>query len=98
MGEIDSTVVWGADDNTVFYNKMDKSHRPYQAYVHKIGQDVEKDVMLFEEPDELFWLGMGKSQDGSYIFIESGSKETTEIQYVDLMQEAVEVKCVAERR
>jgi len=97
-GDIDSTVVWGADDNTLFYCKMDKSHRPYQAFVHKVGSDSSADTLLFEEPDELFWLGMGKSQDGSYIFIESGSKETTEVQYVDLMQESVEVKCVAKRR
>jgi len=97
-GEIDSSVVWGADDNNLFYNIMDESHRPYQFYHHKVGQPITSDSKLFEENDELFWLGCGKSQDGSYIFIESGSKETTEVNYIDLMDESITVKCVAARR
>jgi oligopeptidase B len=30
--EISGSVVWGKDDTTVFYCKMDDAHRPYQVY------------------------------------------------------------------
>ena len=42
VGEIDSSVVWGADDNSIFYNVMDESHRPYQFFYHKVGQKIEE--------------------------------------------------------
>ena len=30
-------VVWGADDSTVFYTKMDDEHRPFEVWLHVIG-------------------------------------------------------------
>ena len=74
-GEIDSRVIWGKDDRRVFYCKMDQAHRPYQLYKHEVGGGDRK---LFQEDDELFWLGASKSQDGRYLFIGSGSKEVRE--------------------
>lgn len=56
-GEIDSYTVWGAGDDKLFYCKMDEAHRPYQVYVHELGSGGE-DEKLFQEDDELFWLGI----------------------------------------
>ena len=81
--EIDSTVIWGMEDSTIFYRKMDAAHRPYQVYKKTLDSDAE-DELLFEENDELFWVFMYKSQDGKYLFISSKSKETSEIHYISL--------------
>ena len=95
--EVDSPVLWG-DDKTLFYNKMDEQHRPWQTYRHTLSSDSANDVKLFEEPDELFWLGISKSQDGKFLFIESSSKETSEVLFVDLGNVNSEAQPVAKRR
>ena len=98
VGEIDSRVLWGSNDKTIFYEKMDDTHRPYQLCMHKVGTPQDTDVVLFEEKDLQFWLSSWKSQDGNFLLISSGSKETSEINYIDLREETVQVKCVAKRR
>ncbi|VEU37770.1 unnamed protein product [Pseudo-nitzschia multistriata] len=91
------TIQWGADQTTLFYVKMDDQKRPYQVYRKTIGSD-KPDELLCQEDDELYWVGLSKSFDGKYIFVSSGSKETSETHYLDLLDPAAELRCVAKRR
>ena len=43
-----------------------------------------EDQLLFEEKDEQFWLSVGKSLSGRFLFADSGSTETSEIHSLDL--------------
>lgn len=95
--DMDSTVVWGKDDSTVFYLKMDDTHRPYQVY-QKSFDSSEPDKLLFEEKDELFWVHLSKSQDDKYLFISTESKETSEIHYISLDSDSTEINVIAPRR
>lgn len=95
--EIDGSIVWGKDDTTLFYLKMDAAHRPYQVYKRVLGSDNE-DELLFQEDDELYWMGISKSLDGKYFFIETSSKETTEQHYLDLEDDDAKLECVAKKR
>jgi len=94
--EISGSLVWGKDDNTIFYNKMDEAHRPYQLYRKTL--DGGEDELLYEEKDELFWIGMGKSLDGKYLFLSTSSKETSEVHFLDLEDPDSKLQCVAKRR
>ena len=47
-----------------------------------VGSAQAEDVKVFEDLDELFNVGCATSRDGSLLFIESESKETTEISFV----------------
>ena len=38
---------------------------------------------MFEEADELFWVGLGKTRDERYLVIASASKDTTELHVLD---------------
>lgn len=71
-------IAW-AGDGTLFYTRHDKAHRPFQVWRHTLGTDQAADVKIFEDPDELFWVGVSSSRDGSLVVIESESKETTEM-------------------
>ncbi|KAL7561608.1 hypothetical protein ACA910_004195 [Epithemia clementina (nom. ined.)] len=100
--EMYGSVAWGADDSTLFYFKMDDSHRPFRLYrrdlkSHGISEGKE-DQLLLEEPDPLFWMGMYKSTDDRYLFVESSSKESTEIFFLDLKDPQSTLQCVARRR
>jgi hypothetical protein len=50
----------------------------------QVGTSEEADELLFEEPNELFWVGLDKTLDGKYVLIDSASKESSEVRAVDL--------------
>jgi len=75
------SIAW-AGDATLFYTRHDKAHRPFQVWRHAIGTDPAGDSLVFEDLDELFWVGVSTSRDGSLAFIESESKETMEMHFI----------------
>ena len=81
--KIASSLQWG-DDSSLFYLTQDKQLRPYRMWRHILGSESSTDVQLFEEKDEMFWLGMGKSNSGRFMFAASGSSETSEFWFIDL--------------
>jgi len=76
------SVSW-ADESTLFYVKMDASHRPYQVWRHTLGTEQKADVLVYEDLDDLFNVGCWVSKDGSLVFLESESKETTEVHFIE---------------
>lgn len=94
--EISGTIVWGADDSTLFYLKMDAAHRPYQAFQRNL--ETNEETLLLEETDELYWMGMYKSLDGKYLFVETSSKETSEIHFLDLTDPSATLQCIAKKQ
>ena len=81
--KIAGSVQWG-DNLTLFYLTQDAQLRPYRMWRHKLSSDSASDTQLFEETDEMFWLGMGKSSSGRFMFAHSGSSETSECHFIDL--------------
>ncbi len=68
------SIVWAADNRTLFYTVEDEDQkRQYQLYRHVLGQPHAEDALVLEEQDERFNLGAGRTRDGSYIILESGS-------------------------
>jgi len=90
-------VVWGSNDNTVFYVKMDEAQRPFQVYRRTLDKSKE-DELLFQQDDDLFWTSIGRSSDDKYLLIETSSSETSEVHYLDLKEADSNLKCVAKRR
>jgi oligopeptidase B len=77
------SVVWAADDKTLFYTVEDEEQkRQYQLWRHVLGEDYAKDVLVHEEDDERFNLGAGRTRDGKFLVMESGSHITTECWYL----------------
>jgi len=74
-------VAWQNED-AFYYVVEDAAHRPYQVWRHVLGTSQTDDALIFEEPDDLFNVGCWRSLDGSLIFIEAESKETTELRVV----------------
>jgi len=74
--------LWANDNKTVFYTTEDAAKRDYRVYRHKLGDDKAKDVLVYEEKDELFTVTVGKSRSKAYIFIGSESLTATEYSYI----------------
>jgi len=75
------SVSW-VSDSILFYVKLDEQHRPYQVWRHVVGTQQASDVLVFTDLDDMFNVGCWTSRDGSLLFIESESKETTEIAFI----------------
>ncbi|CAM9993833.1 unnamed protein product [Ascophyllum nodosum] len=75
---------WGADETTVFYTTQDEEHRPHKLWMHVLGTPQAQDVLVYTEEDQLFWLGIGKTDSGRFLLVEVSSKTTGEIRFIDL--------------
>jgi oligopeptidase B len=72
------SVVWAADNRTLFYTVEDEEQkRQYQLWRNCIGQPSEA-VLVYQEDDERFNMGAGRTRDGKFLVMESASHITTE--------------------
>ena len=75
--------VWANDNTTLFYSVEDEeTKRQHQLYRHSLGQPQSADTLVFEEPDERFNLGAGKTRDLKFILLEIGSHTTSESHFL----------------
>ncbi len=70
---------WADDNATVFYVRVDEAMRPHQLWRHRVGTDPGSDVLVYEEPDDRFYLGVGRTRDDGYILMGLSSKVTSEV-------------------
>ncbi|MGO3208643.1 MAG: S9 family peptidase, partial [Brachybacterium sp.] len=77
-------LAFSADQQWLFYARVDDSWRQHQIWRHRIGSDASEDVLVIEEPDERFMIGFDRSRDGSTLVIQAGSTSTTEAWLLDL--------------
>jgi len=43
---------WGADDNTLFYLTQDELHRTNKLWKHRLGSNVDDDILVHEEDND----------------------------------------------
>jgi oligopeptidase B len=90
------TVVWANDNKTVFYTILDDAHRPYRLFRHTVNA-ADSDVLIYQEDDDRYFLGASKSKDDAYVYLELGSKITSEIHVLDANQPNGKFKVFAPR-
>ncbi|MEP6650057.1 MAG: oligopeptidase B, partial [Lapillicoccus sp.] len=61
--EIGAGVAWSLDGRYLFYTRYDDAWRPFQVWRHEIGRPADEDVLVHEETDEVFRVGVGSSRD-----------------------------------
>ncbi|MGH3587802.1 MAG: hypothetical protein ACRDQ0_15920, partial [Pseudonocardia sp.] len=86
------------DGAHVFYLTVDDAWRPHQVWRHAVGTPAADDVVVFEEPDERFWVGVGLTRSRRYLVIELGSKTTSEARVLEADDPTGEFRVVWERR
>jgi oligopeptidase B len=79
-GEVErvGSVVWAADNKTLLYTVEDEEQkRQFQLFRHCVRQPSD-DVLVYQEDDERFNVGAGRTRDGSFIVMETASHITSE--------------------
>ncbi len=77
-------VFWSKNSDRVYYVECDDHHRPRFVKSHVLGEDPEKDVVVYEEDDETLYMGIGTSDSRDYLFITSSGADTSEVRFLNL--------------
>lgn len=92
------SVVWANDNKTLFYTMEDEvTKRQYRLYRHAVGT-TGSDSLVYEEKDERFEVGAGKTRSKAYIFLVSGSHTTSEARYIRADEPMAEWKVMEPRK
>lgn len=78
-------LAFSADAGTLFYTRPDESMRPFQVWAHYLGRPASEDRVVFEEPDQRFFVGVGSTKDGRFIELVAESNTTSEVHLLDAM-------------
>ena len=73
---------WG-DSSTLFYTTEEaETKRSDTLHRHVLGTEQVQDELVFQDADGLFNVSAHLSKDEQYLFIDTGSIETTEVHYI----------------
>ena len=90
-------ITWAIDSATVYYTTVDDSWRPDTVWRHRLGH-TGSDEQVFNEPDERFWVAVGRTRSNAYIVIAAGSAITSEVRVADAADPNAEFTTVLPRR
>ena len=62
-----------------FYCTVDDAWRPDTVHRHRLGSPASDDVIVFTEPDDRYWVGVGTTRSREFLVISLGSKITSEV-------------------
>jgi len=72
------SAAWAADNRTLFYTVEDEAtKRQYRLYRHELGA-ATPDGLVYEEADEAFNVGVGRTRSRAYLVLGAGSLTTSE--------------------
>lgn len=92
------SLTWAADNQTLFYTIEDEDQkRQYQLLRHTLGTQHQTDALVYEETDERFNLGAGRTRDNNFLLLESTSHTTSEQRFLAADQPHGEWTLIAER-
>ncbi len=91
-------IVWTPDSAMLFYTVEDEQTKRHDRVLrHALGSPASDDVLILEETDERFNLGVGRTRDRKYLLIEAGSHTTSEYRFVSADKPLDEFKVMAPR-
>ena len=89
---------WAADNRTLFYSVEDEQQkRQHQIWRHELGSPHSEDVLVYQEDDERFNVGTGRTRDGKFLVLETASHTTTECRVLQADDPKGEWKLISAR-
>lgn len=106
LAERVGSLAWAADNRTLFYTVEDEAtKRPYQIYRTALQPSNPQETLAFtapdlawEEPDERFNVGVGRTRDGAYLLAEAASHTTSEQWVLAASDPGGSFRCIEPRR
>lgn len=89
---------WSLDRSTIFYVTVDDAWRPHRVWRHRLGTPTADDVVVHQEDDDRFWVGVGATRSDKYLMIYAHSSITSEVRVLEADHPAGDFRVVAARR
>jgi len=84
LSNTSGSATWANDNKTVFYTTKDpETLRANKVFKHVLGTNQSDDVLVFDEKDETFNIGVGKTKSKAYLAIYSSQTLSTEFRVLD---------------
>ena len=92
-----TSTAWAADSRTLFYvEEHETTKRSYRLHRHSLDQPG--DVLVYDEADELYDIGVGNTRSDQYIVLGITSKDTSEMRVLRADDPAGELTVIEPRR
>jgi oligopeptidase B len=91
------SLVWARDSKTLFYIRLDDHHRPLFVYRHRVGTPAHEDVLVYEEKDSGFYVGVDQTQSGRFVVVYAHDHQTSEVYLIDAERPETPPRVVAPR-
>jgi oligopeptidase B len=89
---------WSLDGSALFYVTVDDAWRPYRVWRHMVGAPAADDVIVHEEADEKFRVGVALTRSQRYLVLTVASTMTTEAWLLDASRPQDSFQVVLPRR
>ena len=77
---LSSSIAWAGDSQTLYVVKNDPvTLLSTQVLQHRLGDDVAKAKLVYEEKDNSFYMGVGNTTDDKFVLIYLGSTVSSEL-------------------
>lgn len=84
LTDVEADLVWANDNRTLLYiAKHPETLLGFRVMKHVIGRATSCDVLLYEQDDMSFYMGLSKSKSERVIFISAHSTVSSEYRYAD---------------
>ena len=90
--------VWSTDGQWLFYVRRDPTKWARTVLRHKLGTPVAQDVLVYEEKQEGFGVGVSETLSDRYMIIETGDFSTTQLALLDLAAPTSTPRMITERK
>ncbi len=95
---VEPAVAWAADSRTVIYIEKDpQTLLGSRVRKHVLGTDPATDPLVYEEPDDAFYLDVSCSKDGRHLYIQADSTVSSEQRFADAGDPALEFRVIVPR-
>lgn len=85
-------LVWAKDGRTCFYTLLDANFRAAKVMRHVVGEDPKNDVLIYEERDPAFQMGIGKTSSDEYLIVYRSESESSDVRFLPLATPAVRLR------
>jgi len=92
------SLAWANDSRTFFYTVLNEHHRPTRVYRHRLGEDPSGDALVYEEPDERFFVGLERAASGRFVYIRTGGNNMDEWWVLNANDPDAEATLIAARQ
>jgi oligopeptidase B len=89
---------WSPDSRFLFWIWRDAHGRPAKVFRRPARGGTKDDVLVYEEPDDGFFLSVGTTSSDAWIVIGSGDHETSEVRLIPVADPTAEPAVVEPRR